>query len=91
MIYSDKVKQTTENVEVPYEDRFKFVINDNEILKLAEWACIIEDYYSKKAKKFKPMDMEWAKDGITGQLFIVQAKWKLSKARRISISLKNIY
>ncbi|HLC50278.1 MAG TPA: phosphoenolpyruvate synthase [Candidatus Nanoarchaeia archaeon] len=74
MIYSDKVKQTTENVEVPYEDRFKFVINDNEILKLAEWACIIEDYYSKKAKKFKPMDMEWAKDGNTGQLFIVQAR-----------------
>ena len=75
MVYSEHgAKHTTENVEVPYKERFEFVLNDNEILKLAKWACIIEDYYSKKAKKFKPMDMEWAKDGITKELFIVQAR-----------------
>ena len=75
MIYSEHgAKHTTENVEVPYEQRFTFVLNDDEILKLTGWACIIEDYYSKKAGKFKPMDMEWAKDGITGELFIVQAR-----------------
>ena len=75
MIYSEQgVKHTTENIEVQYEDRFKFVLNDDEILKLAKWACIIEDYYSKKARKFKPMDMEWAKDGNTNELFIVQAR-----------------
>ncbi|MAG91115.1 phosphoenolpyruvate synthase [Candidatus Woesearchaeota archaeon] len=75
MVYSDHgAKHTTENVDVSYEDRFRFVLKDDEILKLAEWACVIEDYYSKKAKKFKPMDMEWAKDGITNQLFIVQAR-----------------
>ncbi|MBI2652805.1 phosphoenolpyruvate synthase [Candidatus Woesearchaeota archaeon] len=75
MIYSEHgTKHTTENVEVNYEERFKFVLNDGEILKLAKWACIIEDYYSKKAGKFKPMDMEWAKDGITNELFIVQAR-----------------
>ena len=75
MIYSEHgLKHTTENVEVPYKERFEFVLNDNEILKLAEWACIIEDYYSKKAGKFKPMDMEWAKDGITNEMFIVQAR-----------------
>ena len=75
MIYSGHgTKHTTENVDVHYEDRFKFVLNDKEILQLAKWACIIEDHYSAKAKKFKPMDMEWAKDGITGELFIVQAR-----------------
>ena len=75
MVYSEHgSKQTTENVEVPYEERFKFVLDDDEILKLARWACIIERHYSKKAKKFKPMDMEWAKDGISQELFIVQAR-----------------
>ena len=75
MVYSEQgVKNTTENVHVQYDERFKFVLNDDEIINLAKWACIIEDYYSKKAKKFKPMDMEWAKDGITNELFIVQAR-----------------
>jgi len=50
------------------EERKKFVIDDDEVLKLAEWACIIEEHYNK------PMDIEWAKDGITGELFIVQAR-----------------
>jgi len=50
------------------KDQQNFVINDDEILKLASWACIIEDHYKK------PMDIEWAKDGKTGELFIVQAR-----------------
>ncbi|MEK6983404.1 MAG: phosphoenolpyruvate synthase [Nanoarchaeota archaeon] len=75
MVYSEHgAKHTTENVDVPYSERFRFVLNDADILKLAKWACIIEDYYSKKAGKFKPMDMEWAKDGVTDELFIVQAR-----------------
>jgi pyruvate,water dikinase len=56
------------NKEVSEEERNKFVINENEIIKLAKWACIIEDHYDK------PMDIEWAKDGETGELFIVQAR-----------------
>ncbi len=74
MIYSDKVQQTTKTVVVPDEDRKKYVLTNDEILTLAKWACIIEDHYSKKAGHFKPMDMEWAKDGVTKQLFIVQAR-----------------
>ncbi len=75
MIYSEhSTKHTTENVEVKYEDRFKFILSDDEILTLAKWACIIEDHYTKEHKKFTPMDMEWAKDGISGKLFIVQAR-----------------
>ena len=45
-----------------------------EVLQLADWACKIEDHYSKLAGKAQPMDIEWAKDGITGELFILQAR-----------------
>ncbi len=65
MIYGER---ETEQQEVSKEDRNKFVISDDEILKLANWACIIEEHYQK------PMDIEWAKDGQTGELFIVQAR-----------------
>ena len=75
MIYDTQgSKATTKNISVADEDRKKFVIEDDEILTLARWACIIEDHYSAKAGHWKPMDMEWAKDGETGELFIVQAR-----------------
>lgn len=45
-----------------------------EVLQLAQWACAIEDHYSRLAGKHQPMDIEWAKDGITGELFILQAR-----------------
>jgi len=53
---------------VTKEEQQKFVINDTEIMILANWACIIEEHYKK------PMDIEWAKDGKTSELFIVQAR-----------------
>ena len=68
MIYSNSKTSPVKNVKVPVEDQHKFSLTDKEILKLAKWAVIIEDHYKK------PMDIEWAKDGSTGQLFIVQAR-----------------
>jgi len=65
MIYGEK---GTEQQEVSEEDKKKYVVNDDEIVTLANWACIIEEHYKK------PMDIEWAKDGNTGELFIVQAR-----------------
>ncbi len=83
MVYSNHgAKHTTENIAVPPNESFRFVLSDNEILKLAKWACIIEEYYSKKSRSFKPMDMEWAKDGITGELFIVQARPETVQSRK---------
>lgn len=77
MVYSeDGSKQPTKNINVPDEMRREFSITDEEVLKLAQWACIIEDHYAK------PMDMEWAKDGITGGLFIVQARPETVQSRR---------
>jgi len=58
----------TEQKEVKLENQRKFVLGDDEILVLARWACIIEDHYGR------PVDIEWAKDGVTGELFIVQAR-----------------
>ncbi|MFH1063754.1 MAG: phosphoenolpyruvate synthase [Candidatus Woesearchaeota archaeon] len=74
MIYTHSGLKPTKNVPVSKEDREKFALTREEVFKLAEWACIIEDHYSAKAGKHKPMDMEWAKDGETGELFIVQAR-----------------
>lgn len=65
MIYG---KTGTKQEQVSKQDREAFVISDDEVLKLAYWAKIIEEHYSK------PMDIEWAKDGQTGDLFIVQAR-----------------
>ena len=74
LVYDVGGGRMTRNVPVPPEDRSRFAINDEEILTLARWACLIEDHYSKKRGRPTPMDIEWAKDGVTGELFIVQAR-----------------
>jgi len=79
MVYSMDDETTVKNVPVTLAERHRYVLDDDEILKLAEWACIIEEHYSQEAGYFKPMDIEWAKDGDgenigTGDLFIVQAR-----------------
>ena len=55
-------------------ERDSFVLTDREVAKLAKWGTIIEKHYTDHYKKWTPMDMEWAKDGVTGELFIVQAR-----------------
>jgi pyruvate, water dikinase len=68
LVYSSEGTATTEEKSVPLPDRKKFCISDQQILQLSKWAVIIEDHYDK------PMDMEWAVDGKTNQMFIVQAR-----------------
>jgi len=67
LVYETKGRGTRQ-ATVSREDRARFILNDDELLQLAEWACVIEEHYGK------PMDIEWAKDGLTGQLFILQAR-----------------
>ena len=64
----------TRTREVVEAQRNRFVLGDYEVLELARWACIIEEHYSGLAGKHAPMDIEWAKDGYTGELFILQAR-----------------
>jgi pyruvate,water dikinase len=76
MIYTgdSMAGHSTRNVRVQREGREKFALTDEEVLTLARQAVIIEEHYSKEAGKPRPMDIEWARDGKTGELFIVQAR-----------------
>ena len=67
-------EQFTKNIPTPIEYKMKFCINDNEVLKLADWAIKIEEHYTNVRQTYTPMDMEWAKDGIDGELYMVQAR-----------------
>jgi len=89
MIYDNEGNKNTKIVPVPKEQQQLFALDEEEILTLAKWAIIIEDHYSKKAGHFKPMDMEWAKDGKTGELFIVQARPETVQSRKDSNKLIN--
>ncbi|NIP42048.1 MAG: phosphoenolpyruvate synthase [candidate division Zixibacteria bacterium] len=73
MIYGDD-GLPTKTIEVPERERKQFSIDDEEILKLARWAVTIEEHYSNLAGQPTPMDIEWARDGMTGELFILQAR-----------------
>ncbi len=68
MIYTNNKNNPTKNILTSEKERKSFVLNQDELLQLSKWACIIEQHYKK------PMDIEWAKDGITKKLFIVQAR-----------------
>lgn len=74
LIYDVGGGKMVKNVPVPPDDRARFAITDDEIMTLARWATVIEDHYRIKRGGASPMDMEWAKDGKTGELFIVQAR-----------------
>jgi len=74
LIYDVGGGKMVKNVPVPQDDRARFAMSDDDILTLARWACVIEDHYSAKKGRPSPMDMEWAKDGHTGELFILQAR-----------------
>lgn len=74
LVYDVGGSKLTKSVPVPIHERKRLSLTDDEILALARWACIIEDHYSSVNGHYTPMDMEWAKDGVTGQLFILQAR-----------------
>lgn len=82
LIYAAEGKTLIQKVDVSREDQERFCLTSDEILQLAQWALIIEDYYSSKNGHWTPMDIEWAKDGIDGKLYIVQARPETVHARQ---------
>ncbi len=82
LIYDIGGGRMVKNVPVAPADRTKFAISDDEVLQLARWACVIEDHYSAKRGSPTPMDIEWAKDGHTGEMFIVQARPETVQSRK---------
>ena len=75
MVYSDVPGERVRNEDTPADIRGKFSINDEDVLELSRQALTIEEHYGR------PMDIEWAKDGVTGKLFIVQARPETVKSR----------
>ncbi len=83
MVYSEGAgRESTRNVPTPREDQKRFCINDAEVIELAECAVRIEEHYSSKAGRVMPMDMEWAKDGLDGKLYMVQARPETVASRK---------
>lgn len=73
MVFNDDGMGTVVR-DVVETQRNRLCLAGFEVLQLAKWACIIEEHYSNRAGRSQPMDIEWAKDGITGELFILQAR-----------------
>jgi len=80
MVFTDRLNtdniavEYTKNIETPSDKRERFCISDEDVMILGEYALKVEDHYSQKAGYQKPMDMEWAKDGIDGKIYMVQAR-----------------
>ncbi len=76
LIYAMGGTKATKSIDTSKKERSAFVLSDDEILDLARWTVIIEKHYGR------PMDIEWAKDGETGELFIVQARPETVQSRK---------
>ncbi|MBD1808152.1 phosphoenolpyruvate synthase [Microcoleus sp. FACHB-SPT15] len=74
MVYDLGGSKLTKNVPVQQSEQEKYCLTDDEILQLARWTVLIEEHYSAVRNTYTPMDIEWAKDGLTGELFVVQAR-----------------
>jgi pyruvate, water dikinase len=90
LIYGDGSRSTRSEPTSP-EDRSRFSLNDSEVLTLARWACKIEEHYSESVGRLQPMDIEWAKDGITGELFILQARPETVHSAKAQTATASVY
>jgi pyruvate,water dikinase len=85
MIYTNERERPTRNVPTSKAERAAFVLSDREILILARLACVIEEHYGQ------PMDIEWAKDGRTNEIFIVQARPETVESRKEASAVKTYH
>jgi len=83
MVYTKDPKNPIKNTKTLSKNQQSFVLVDEEILQLARWSMLVEEHYQK------PMDMEWAKDGVSGKLYIVQARPETVQSKRNLSVLEN--
>ena len=83
--------RTTRSEATPADERKKFSLTDDEVLCLARWGSIIEEHYSRLAGHAQPMDIEWAKDGLSGELFIVQARPETVHSAKPRTAVADVY
>jgi pyruvate,water dikinase len=81
LVYDEGGSRAVKTVPVAAGDRARCALDDDDILTLARWGCAIEDHYSRARGRAMPMDIEWAKDGRSGDLFVVQARPETIHAR----------
>lgn len=82
MVYGDRSDERVKIIPTERAFQNRFCITDEQILQLAQWVSLIENYYSKIKNKWTPMDVEWALDGESKQLFIVQARPETIHSRK---------
>ena len=82
MVYGDDPDERTKIIPADRMQQQRFCLDDHHILQLANWVCTIEDYYSNLYGRWCPVDVEWAVDGITHELFIVQARPETIHSRK---------
>jgi pyruvate,water dikinase len=90
LVYAGSNKATRSEA-VPVDERCRYSLTDDDVLQLARWACTVEDHYSALAGHPQPMDLEWAKDGVTGELFIVQARPETVHSNKPSTAAAETY
>jgi pyruvate,water dikinase len=88
LVYSKRGGHSTRIVNVPPGERARLTLSDDEVMTLARWGRVIEKHYTDKAGRPTPMDIEWAKDGRTGELFILQARPETVHAMAESVSIE---
>jgi pyruvate,water dikinase len=82
LVYDEEGHRQVKSEPVTEKERATWSVTDDDVLTLARWAAIIEDHYTRKHGADTPMDIEWAKDGVTGKLFVVQARPETVHSRR---------
>lgn len=82
LVYGEGAAGATVYAETPADDQVRYCMTDAEVLKLVDYALCIEDHYSRLAGQDRPMDIEWAKDGPDGELYVVQARPETVVSRR---------
>lgn len=87
MIYDTGGSRLTRNVAVDPAEQKCYALTDADILQLAQWGCLIEEHYSQSRGTDTPMDIEWAKDGLSGELYIVQARPETVQSQRTDLIL----
>ena len=91
LVYEEGGTRQTRSVPVSTEDRERFVLSDDDVLRLARWAVLVETHYSQLRSAATPMDIEWAKDGRTGELYLVQARPETVHTQRDAMVLERFY
>jgi pyruvate,water dikinase len=82
MVYGDDPDERVKIISTEKSSQYRFCLSDERVLELAKWVVLIEEYYSNRKGRWCPMDVEWAVDGLSGLLFIVQARPETIHSRK---------